>query len=110
MLGAFLILPTLLALQPVICGQFRQAAKGALLVCLFVPAILLSFSRAAWGQMVYTALLMLALTFITSRSRAATAADRAVEFIRRGRAGGGFHRGAALDRHRRRPVQAAREL
>jgi hypothetical protein len=67
-LGAFLILPTLLALQPVICGRFRQAAKGALLVCLFVPAILLSFSRAAWGQMVYTALLMLALTFITSRS------------------------------------------
>jgi hypothetical protein len=69
-LGAFLVLPTLLALQPVVCGRFRQAAKGALLVCLFVPAILLSFSRAAWGQMVYTAILMLALTFITSRSPA----------------------------------------
>ena len=67
-LGAFLIFPTLLALQPVISGRFRQAAKGALLLGLLVPAILLSFSRAAWGQIVYTAILMLALTFITTRS------------------------------------------
>ena len=67
-LGAFLIFPTLLALQPVISGTFRQAVKGAMLLALFVPAILLSFSRAAWGQVVYTSLVVLALTFITSRS------------------------------------------
>ena len=39
-----------------------------MLLGLLVPAILLSFSRAAWGQIVYTAILMLALTFITTRS------------------------------------------
>ena len=67
-LGAFLVFPALLALQPVISGSLRQAAKGAMLLGLLVPAILLSFSRAAWGQILYTAILMLALTFITTRS------------------------------------------
>jgi hypothetical protein len=67
-LGAFLIFPTLLALQPVICGNLRQALKGSVLLGILVPAILLSFSRAAWGQIVYTAAIMLALTFITTRS------------------------------------------
>jgi hypothetical protein len=67
-LGAFLIFPTLLALQPVFSGTFRQAAKSAMLLGLLVPAILLSFSRAAWGQIAYTAVIMLALTFITTRS------------------------------------------
>ena len=67
-LGAFLILPALLALQPVITGSFRQAAKGAMLLGLMAPAILLSFSRAAWGQIVYTAIIVLALTFVTTRS------------------------------------------
>ena len=69
-LGAFLIFPTLLALQPVIAGTLparalerRDAARPA-----SAPAILLSFSRAAWGQIVYTAVVMLALTFITTRS------------------------------------------
>jgi hypothetical protein len=67
-LGAFLIFPALLALQPVIAGNFRQAAKGAMLLGLMAPAILLSFSRAAWGQIVYTAIIVLALTFVTTRS------------------------------------------
>jgi hypothetical protein len=67
-LGAFLVFPTLLALQPVICGNLRQALKGSVLLGILVPAILLSFSRAAWGQIVYTAAIMLALTFITTRS------------------------------------------
>jgi hypothetical protein len=67
-LGAFLVFPTMLALQPVISGKFRQAMKGVMLLGLFVPAILLSFSRAAWGQIVYCSLIVLALTFITTRS------------------------------------------
>jgi len=69
-LGAFLIFPTLLALQPVISGSLRQALKGALLLAIMVPAILLSFSRAAWGQMVYTSVIMLGLTFLTSNAPA----------------------------------------
>ncbi len=67
-LGAFLIFPALLALQPVISGNLRQAAKGTALLGLFIPAILLSFSRAAWGQIVYTSLVVLGLTFLTTRS------------------------------------------
>jgi hypothetical protein len=67
-LGAFLIFPTLLALQPVISGRLREAVKGVVLLGLFVPAILLSFSRAAWGQVVYCSLVVLALTFVTTRS------------------------------------------
>jgi hypothetical protein len=67
-LGAFLIFPTLLALQPIIAGRLRDALKGTMLLGLFVPAILLSFSRAAWGQIVYCSLVALALTFVTTRS------------------------------------------
>ena len=68
-LGAFLIFPTLLALQPVMSGNAPSGGQGLrMLLGLLVPAILLSFSRAAWGQVVYTAVLMLALTFITTRS------------------------------------------
>jgi hypothetical protein len=67
-LGAFLVFPTLLALQPIISGKLRDAMKGVVLLGLFVPAILLSFSRAAWGQIVYCSLVVLTLTFITTRS------------------------------------------
>jgi hypothetical protein len=67
-LGAFLVFPTLLALHPVMSGNTRQAVKGCMFLGLLVPAVLLSFSRAAWGQVVYTAALMLLLTFITTRS------------------------------------------
>src|SRR6185312_4948252 len=67
-LGAFLVFPTLLALMPVMSGDARQAIKGCAFLGLLVPAVLLSFSRAAWGQVVYTAALMLLLTFVTTRS------------------------------------------
>lgn len=67
-LGAYLILPALLCLQRVIAGNFRRALGGSMLLMLMVPALLLSFSRAAWGQIVYTSAIVLLLTFITSRS------------------------------------------
>jgi hypothetical protein len=67
-LGAFLVFPTLLALQLVIAERFWRAVGGACLVALFAAALLLSFSRAAWGQAVFTGALFLALSFLTSRS------------------------------------------
>jgi hypothetical protein len=67
-LGAFLVFPTLLVLQRIITGNARQAAKSAILLGLLAVALLLSFSRAAWGQVVYAAVVALALTFLTSRS------------------------------------------
>ena len=79
-----------------------------MLLGLLAPAILLSFSRAAWGQIVYTALLVLALTFLTTRSpsqrlRIVLLSVTGVVVL------AAVHRGAAVDRHRRRPVQAARQ-
>ena len=66
--GAFLVFPALIALTRVITGDFAQATRGSLLLALFAGAILLSFSRAAWGQVVLTAILVLILTFVTCRS------------------------------------------
>ncbi len=67
-LGAFLVFPTLLVLQRIITGTFKQAAKGAIVFGLLAVAMLLSFSRAAWGQVVYTTMVALALSFFTTRS------------------------------------------
>jgi O-antigen ligase len=69
-LGAFMVLPALLALQRIIVGNLRQAVVGMMLMGLFTAAILLSFSRAAWGQVAFTALIVLMLTFVTTRSPA----------------------------------------
>jgi hypothetical protein len=67
-LGAFLILPAMLALQRVLNSSVADAARAALLLGLIAIAILLTFSRAAWGQFAFTALLLLFFTFVTSRS------------------------------------------
>jgi hypothetical protein len=67
-LGAFLIFPTLLALQLVISQRFWRAVGGACLMALFAAALLLSFSRAAWGQAMLAGVLFLVLSFVTSRS------------------------------------------
>jgi hypothetical protein len=69
-LGAFLVFPTLLALQRVISGGLRKAAGGAALLVLFAAAILLSFSRAAWGQAMIASVIVLFLTMITAHSPA----------------------------------------
>jgi len=69
-LGAYLILPSLFAIQSVVLDDFRKAFRNALVVGLFAVAILLAFSRAAWGQFVLTSLFMLVLMVLTSDSRA----------------------------------------
>jgi hypothetical protein len=67
-LGAFLILPAMLALQRVLNGRFADAARAALLLGLIAIAVLLTFSRAAWGQFALTTALVMFFTFVTSRS------------------------------------------
>src|SRR5947209_4850211 len=67
-LGAFLILPSLLALQRILNGKFTDAARASVLLGLFAIAVLLSFSRAAWGQLAFTGALLMFFTFVTSRS------------------------------------------
>jgi hypothetical protein len=66
--GAFLVLPALLALQMIVAGRFAQALRGMILFALMAIGILLSFSRAAWGQLALTGAMTLALTLLTTRS------------------------------------------
>jgi hypothetical protein len=67
-LGAFLILPALLALQRILNGRLGDAFRAALLFGLLAVAVLLTFSRAAWGLLAFTTVLLMFFTFVTSRS------------------------------------------
>jgi hypothetical protein len=67
-LGAFLVLPGLLAFQRVLSGPRSAALGGGILLLVMLAALFLSFSRAAWGQLALAALLLMAMTFLTSPS------------------------------------------
>ncbi|WP_426442764.1 O-antigen ligase family protein [Bradyrhizobium genosp. P] len=67
-LGAFLILPALFALQSVVSDRFGKAFRNAIALGIMSLAVLLAFSRAAWGGLVITSMFMLALMVLTSRS------------------------------------------
>jgi hypothetical protein len=69
-LGAFLILPALFVLQSVVTDGFRKSFGSAIALGIMALAILLAFSRAAWGGLVITSAFMLALMVLTSPSRA----------------------------------------
>jgi hypothetical protein len=67
-LGAFVILPALLALQRVLIGRLSDTVRGGLVLLVLMAGLLLSFSRGAWGQLALGAIVLTGLTFITSRS------------------------------------------
>src|SRR5580704_10697855 len=69
-LGAFLILPALFALQSVVSDHFAKACRNGIAFGLLTLAILLAFSRAAWGGLAITAAFMLAMMVLTSRTSA----------------------------------------
>ena len=69
-LGAFLILPALFALQSVVSDKFAKAFRNVIAFGIMSLAILLAFSRAAWGGLVLTSAFMLALMVLTSRTNA----------------------------------------
>ncbi len=68
-LGAFLILPALFALQSVVSDPAAKAFRNAIAFGIMALAILLAFSRAAWGGLILTAAFMLALMVLTSQSK-----------------------------------------
>ena len=68
-LGAFLVLPALFALQSVVSDRFGKAFRSAIAFGIISLAMLLAFSRAAWGKLVVTSAFMLALMVLTSRSQ-----------------------------------------
>jgi len=69
-LGAFLVLPALFSLQSVVSDRLGKSLISTFLLGIMALAILVAFSRAAWGGLVFTAVFMLALMVLTSPSRA----------------------------------------
>jgi hypothetical protein len=69
-LGAFLILPALFLLQNVVSDRLGKSFRSAIGLAIMALAILLAFSRAAWGGLVLTSAFMLAMMVLTSASRA----------------------------------------
>jgi O-Antigen ligase len=69
-LGAFLILPALFVLQSVVSDPLGKSFRSTIALAIMALAILLAFSRAAWGGLAITAAFMLALMVLTSQSRA----------------------------------------
>jgi len=69
-LGAFLILPALFLLQSVVSDRLGRSFRSAIALGIMTLAVLLAFSRAAWGGLVLTSAFMLALMVLTSQSRA----------------------------------------
>src|ERR1019366_3706621 len=69
-LGAFLILPALFVLQSVVSDPLGKSFRSTVALAMMALAILLAFSRAAWGGLAITAAFMLALMVLTSQSRA----------------------------------------
>ncbi|WP_174248180.1 O-antigen ligase family protein [Bradyrhizobium sp. S69] len=69
-LGAFLILPALFVLQNVVTAPFAKSLGSTIALGIMALAILLAFSRAAWGGLVITAAFMLALMVVASPSPA----------------------------------------
>jgi len=68
-LGAFLVLPGLIAFQRLLSGRLSSVVGSGILLLVMLAALFLSFSRAAWGQFVFAALLLMAMSFLTSRSQ-----------------------------------------
>ncbi len=67
-LGAFLIFPALVALQSVLVDRFAKAARSAIVFLIISLAVLLSFSRAAWGQLVVMSGFVILMMFWTNKS------------------------------------------
>src|SRR3954469_17161387 len=70
-LAAFLILPALFVLQSVVSDRLGKSFRGSIAFVMMALAILLAFSRAAWGGLVITSAFMLALMVLTSNSHRA---------------------------------------
>jgi hypothetical protein len=67
--GAFLILPALFVLQSVVSDSLGKSLRSTIALGVIALAILLAFSRAAWGGLALTSAFMLVLMVLTSQSR-----------------------------------------
>ena len=56
-LGAFLVLPAMLAFQRVLIGRPSEVVRSGIVLLILLAALFLSFSRAAWGQFAFCAVM-----------------------------------------------------
>ncbi|MGB3043833.1 MAG: O-antigen ligase family protein [Xanthobacteraceae bacterium] len=66
--SAFLVLPALFLLQSVVSDRFGKALRSTLVLGIITLALLLAFSRAAWGQFIIASAFMLFMMVLTSRT------------------------------------------
>ncbi len=64
----FLILPALIILQRVMIGGSKGFLRNGTMALIIAAGLFLSFSRGAWGHFGVSALVMLSLTYVTTRS------------------------------------------
>jgi hypothetical protein len=69
-LGAFLILPALFLVQSVVSDSPGKSFRSTIALGIIALAVLLAFSRAAWGGLAITSVFMLTLMVLTSSSHA----------------------------------------
>jgi hypothetical protein len=67
-LGAFLVLPAVLLFQRTLNGRPAAVVRNGVLLLVLMVGMLLTFSRAAWGQFVLSALVVMALAIATAPS------------------------------------------
>jgi hypothetical protein len=67
-LGAYLVLPAILLFQRVLIGRPPVVIRNGALLMVLLAALFLTFSRAAWGQFVLSALVVMALSIATAPS------------------------------------------
>lgn len=66
--GAYLVLPALFCLQSVVSDTFGRSLRSTILLGIITLALLLAFSRAAWGLLALTGAFMLLLMMLTSQT------------------------------------------
>ncbi|RYX92476.1 MAG: O-antigen ligase domain-containing protein [Bradyrhizobiaceae bacterium] len=66
--GAYLVLPALFCLQSVVSDTFGRSLRSSILLGIITLALLLAFSRAAWGLLALTGAFMLLLMMLTSQT------------------------------------------
>ena len=67
-LGAFLVLPAALLFQRVLTGRAAVVLHSGLVLMVLLVGLLLTFSRAAWGQFVLTSVIVMALSLGSAAS------------------------------------------
>jgi hypothetical protein len=96
-LGAFLVLPAALLFQRVLIGRASAVVGNGILLLVLLAGLLLTFSRAAWGQFALVALVVMGLSIVTARS--AKSRIRIVSIAIMGAVMGAIFLGALLSIH-----------